>query len=209
MIRTIGFLVQEPLNTRCWFFATSLYTLACISTSIILGASLSGFGLLIHSIISIVDQHVLLRTNIENALIGGLAIAYALSDSSFFRLPRPTLMQAVPVTWWRWWRPYGGALAYGAALGLGMTTRIHFGAFYILCIWCMFKGNLLYGAILMGIYGAARALVLFPTSHYIYGFCTKSEPSLSRLIASLETARVIVAIVLVIFGTYIAVSPIF
>jgi hypothetical protein len=148
MIRTIGSLVQEPFNTKRWLFATSLYTLACISTSILLGASLSSIGMMVHSLISMVDQHVLFRTNIEDALIGGLAIAYALSDMGLFRLPRPTLMNAVPVTWWRWWRPYGGALAYGAALGLGVTTRIQFGAFYILCIWCMFKGNLLYGAIL-------------------------------------------------------------
>src|SRR5438552_2517533 len=163
MIRTIGILVQEPLNTRCWFFATSLYTLACISTSILLGVSLSGFGLLVHSFINIVGQHVLLRTSIEYSLLGWLAIAYAFSDSGFFRLPRPRLMKAVPVMWWRWWRPYGGALAYGAALGLGVTTQIQFGAFYILCIWCILKGNLLYGAILIGLYGAARALVLFPT----------------------------------------------
>jgi hypothetical protein len=206
MIRTIGSLVQEPLNTKCWFFATSLYTLACISTSILLGTSLSVVGLLVHSVISAVDQHGLLRTNVEDILIGGLAIVYALSDFGLFRLPRPTLMNAVPVTWWRKWRPYGGALTYGAALGLGMTTRIHFGAFYILCIWCMFKGNLLYGAILMGLYGAVRALVLFPTSRYIYGSCANSASSLSRLTLSLETAKVIVGVVLILFGTYTVVS---
>jgi hypothetical protein len=209
MIRTIGSLVQEPLNTNCWFFATSVYTLACISTSILLGTSLSGLGMLAHSIIDVIDQHVLLRTNIEAVVIGGLSIAYALSDFGLFRLPRPTLMNAVPVIWWRWWRPYGGALAYGAALGLGMTTRIHFGAFYILCIWCMFKGNLLYGAILMGLYGAARALVLFPTSRFIYGSCANSESFLSGLTVSLETAKVVVAVVLIVFGTYIAVYHVF
>ena len=207
MIRTIGSLVQEPLNKKCWFFATSLYVLACIGTSILLGASLSGVGILVHAVVSRIDQHVLLRTNIEDIVLGGLAIAYALSDSGFFRLPHPTLMNAVPVTWWRWWRPYGGALAYGAALGLGVTTRIHFGAFYILCIWCMFKGNLFYGAALMGVYGAARALLLFPISRYIYGgSCANVESPLLRLTTSLETAKVVVACVLIVFGTYIVVA---
>lgn len=209
MIRTIGSLVQEPLNTRRWFFATSLYTLACIGTAIILGASLSGFGLLVHSFIGLADQYALLLVKIKYSLLGGLATAYALSDSGFFHLPRPRLMNAVPVTWWRWWRPYGGALAYGAALGLGVTTRIQFGAFYILCIWCVLKGNLLYGAGLMGLYGAFRALVLFPTSRYIYGSCTNAEIPLLRLASSLETAKVIVACVLIVFGTYIALSSIF
>ncbi len=202
MIRTIGSLVQEPLNTRIWLFAVSLYTFTCISTSMLLGTFLSIMGMIVHSMMSNIDQHVQFFKDIEYVLIGLLAIAYALSDYGLFRLPRPRLMNAVPVTWWRWWRPYGGALAYGAALGLGVTTRIHFGAFYILCIWCMFKGNLLYGAILMGLYGVARSLVLFPTSRYIYGSCTNPEPSLSWLTNSLEMAKLIVGIVLIAFGTY-------
>ena len=208
MIRTIGSLVQEPLSIRRWLFAVSLYTLACISTSSILGASLGGVGVLMHFLVNVVDQHVLPFKSISSMAIGGLAIAYALSDMGFLRLPRPRLMNAVPVTWWRWWRPYGGALAYGAALGLGVTTQIHFGAFYILCVWCVFKGNILYGAILMGLYGASRALVLFPTSRYIYGHCANPEHSLFRFTASLEAAKVIVAVALIVFGAYITMSPI-
>jgi hypothetical protein len=204
MIRTIGSLVQEPLNTRCWFFTTSLYTLACISTSIILGTSLSGVGMIVHALMRVVDQRVQLSKESEYVLIGLVAISYALSDFGLFRLPRPRLMNAVPVTW----RPYGGALAYGAALGLGITTQIHFGAFYILCIWCIFKGNLLYGAILMGLYGGTRSLVLFPASRYIYSSCANTESFLSQLTVSLETAKAIVAVALIVFGTYLAVAPI-
>ncbi len=205
MIRTIGSLVQESLNTRRWLLATSFYTVACISASIILGASLSGFGFLIHSLLHMLDRHILLNTDIGYISIGGIAIAYALSDFGLFRLPRPRLMNAVPVTWWRKWRPYGGAFAYGAALGLGVTTQIHFGAFYVLCIWCIFKGNLLYGALLMGLYGATRALMLFPLSRYIYVASANSECSLSWLTASLETTKIIIAIVLIMFGTYLSI----
>ena len=77
-------------------------------------------------------------------------------------------MRAVPVTWWRRWQPYGAALAYGAALGLGLTTRIHFGAFYVVCALAVLGGEPGYGALLMGTYGAARALVLFPASWGAY-----------------------------------------
>ena len=38
-------------------------------------------------------------------LIGVLALAYALSDVGVMPLPRPVLREAVPITWWRWWRP--------------------------------------------------------------------------------------------------------
>ena len=74
-------------------------------------------------------------------LIGLLALAYAVSDVGLLRLPRPNLTQAVPITWWRRWQPYGAALAYGSALGLGVMTRIPFGAFYVLCTWCVLKGD--------------------------------------------------------------------
>jgi hypothetical protein len=77
-------------------------------------------------------------------------------------------MHAVPVTWWRLWRPYGAALAYGAALGLGLTTRIHIGAFYVLCALAVLQGEPGRGALLLGTYGAARALVLVPASWGAY-----------------------------------------
>src|SRR5690349_4668718 len=134
MIGTIGFLVQETSNRRSWLLATSLYTIACITTATLLGTLLGAVG---HFMRGFVGTSLPLMGEL---LVGMVAIAYAVSDVGLMQLPRPTLRYAVPVTWWRRWMPYGAALAYGAALGIGVMTQIPFGAFYVLCAWCVLHG---------------------------------------------------------------------
>src|SRR5439155_13600608 len=140
--------------------------------------------------------------------IGLLALAYALSDVGLLRLPRPTLRQAVPITWWRRWRPYGAALAYGAALGLGVMTRIPFGAFYVLCAWCVLKGDPAYGALLMGTYGAARALMIFPASWGLYCHRTAITRWFSGPLFNLWRAQRVLAVTLIMFGSQVLVSAV-
>jgi Cytochrome C biogenesis protein transmembrane region len=205
MISTIGSLVQEASNRRRWLLAASIYTLGCVSTATLLGAALGALGRLL--------GHLLRGLSIPWGgawLVGLLAIAYAASDVGMIALPRPTLMHAVPITWWRWWRPYGAALAYGAALGLGVTTSIAFGAFYVLCASCVLKGDSAYGALLMGAYGAARALVIFPAS---WGVSCHRGAMTAWLCSSplfdLERAQRVVAATLMMFGAQILVSTVF
>ena len=167
MIGTIGSLVEEASDRRRWPLAAGLYTAACLATAALLGAALGAVGYLVRGPVCGGAG----SPGLPSAgawVVGVLAVAYAASDVGLVRLPRPTLMHAVPVTWWRRWRPYGAALAYGGALGLGLTTRIHFGAFYVLCAVSVLTGEAGYGALLMGTYGAARGLVLFPASWGAY-----------------------------------------
>ena len=166
MIGTIGSLVEEASDRRRWPLAAGLYTAACLAAAALLGAALGAGG---HAAQGLACGAGCGWWPAAGAwVVGVLAIAYAASDVGLVRLPRPTLMHAVPVTWWRRWRPYGAALAYGGALGLGLTTRIHFGAFYVLCAVSVLTGEAGYGALLMGTYGAARGLVLFPASWGAY-----------------------------------------
>lgn len=205
MIMTIGSLVQETFRRRRWFIAIGLYTIACLGTSSLLGAFLSSIGGFLHHM----SCSAATCTSVYAGgpiLVGVLAIAYAFSDAGLIHLPRPSVMAAVPVTWWRWWRPYGAALAYGAALGLGVTTRIEFGAFYILCLWCVLKGEIWYGVVLMGTYGIARALMLPSISCYIYWSGADSQIYFTKLVNQLGNAKVIVAAALVLFGTMLLVS---
>src|SRR5579872_2939938 len=163
MICTIGSLVQETSTRWRWLLSASIYTIACLGTAMLLGATLGALGHLIGGIIG--GAHIYaMFPHVGAWIIGLLAIAYSLSDLGLLRMPRPILSKAVPITWWRRWGPYGSALAYGAALGLGIMTRVPFGAFYVLCTWCVLQGNVAYGALLMGTYGVMRALVLFPVS---------------------------------------------
>jgi hypothetical protein len=207
MIETIGALVQETSNRWRWLLSASLYTIACLGTSMLLGTVLGTLGYLLRGWVR--SAAVYAPFSLAGALLFGLlAIAYAASDVGLFRLPRPTLRQAVPITWWRWWRPYGAALAYGAALGLGVMTRIPFGAFYVLCTWCVLKGDATYGALLMGTYGAARALVIFPASWGLYCHRTATIEWFSSPLFNLWRAQRILAVVLVMFGTQAIVSVI-
>jgi hypothetical protein len=203
MIGTIGSLVQETSNRWRWLFSASLYTLACLGTAMLLGAFLGALGHLIRGWV-----HVTLFPHAGAWLVGLLALAYAVSDVGLLWLPRPTLRQAVPITWWRWWRPYGAALAYGASLGLGVMTRIPFGAFYVLCTWCVLKGDPIYGALLMGTYGAVRALVIFPASWGLYCHRTGISEWLSSSLFNLWRAQRILAVALIIFGTLVLVSTV-
>lgn len=199
MIGTIGSLVQETLNRWRWLASASLYTVACAGTATLFGAALGGFGHIVRSVLcGVVDCSAV--PFLAAWLVGLLAIAYAMSDIGLILLPRPTLMYAVPLAWWRLWRPYGAALVYGAALGLGVTTAIAFGSFYVICVVSILKGDVAYGSLLLGTYGAARALVIFPASRILYTCRTATKDSLSRVLASLPHAQGIVAVSLVALG---------
>jgi len=208
MIGTIGSLVEEASDRRRWPLAAGLYIAACLGMAALLGAALGAIGHLAHGLVC-GGAGCSWFPLAGACLIGTLAIAYAASDLGLIRLPRPTLMHAVPVTWWRLWRPYGAALAYGAALGLGLTTRIHFGAFYVLCALAVLQGEPSRGALLLGTYGAARALVLLPASWGAYHHRgTVAEWMATSPYFDLGRARRGVAIVLAAFGSQALVTPI-
>src|SRR5579863_5744262 len=157
MIGTIGSLVQETSLRLQWLLATSLYTLACLGAAALLGLALGALGAWLRSAAFAVGLHAPFP-HFGVALVALIGLAYAASDLGFFPLPRPILMPAVPLWWWRRWRPYGAAVAYGAALGLGIMTRVWFGAFYVICAWVLLQGEPRYGALLLGTYGLIRAL---------------------------------------------------
>ncbi len=212
MIMTIGSLVQETSNRRRWIIASSFYILSCGATALLFGALLGGVGALAHRALcgSLACSPPSAVGGVGSGMVGVIAIAYALSDVGYLRLPRPMVMYAVPVTWWRRWQPYGAALAYGAALGVGLTTRIPFGAYYVLCAWCLVQGNVVYGMVMLGTYGLARALTLIPTSYSVYkaGDSTEMynaacELRCVRLIERSAQARVALAGLLIAFGTYL------
>lgn len=207
MIGTIGFLVQETSNRWRWLLSASLYTVSCVGTAILLGAILGIVGHLVQGWYHSTALYAAMP-GAGVVLVGFLAIAYAISDVGFIWLPRPTLRQAVPISWWRWWKPYGAALAYGASLGIGVMTRIHFGAFYVICAWCVLKGNAAYGALLMGTYGAARALTIFPASWGLYCHRSAATEWLAGPLFSLWRAQRILAAALMLFGTLILVSAV-
>jgi hypothetical protein len=160
MIETIGSLVQETNNHLRWLGAATLHILGAVATSAFLGVLLGTAGMAL--------PRPPLTVALAVGIAGAVAILYAASDLGLIDLPHPTLMSAVPVTWWRRWRPLRAPLMYGAALGLGVTTRIPFGAFYVLCILSFLRGSAMYGAMLMATYGLTRTLTV-ATASWITG----------------------------------------
>jgi len=208
MIGTIGSLVEEASDRRRWPLAAGLYTAACLGTAAVLGGALGATGLLARGL-ACGGIGCAAWPSVGAWLIGMLAIAYAASDLGLVPLPRPTLAHAVPVWWWRRWSPYAAALAYGGALGLGLTTRIYFGAFYVLCALAILQGDPGRGALLLGTYGAARALVLLPASWGAYHHRGASAEWLATSpYFDLVWAQRIVAIVLAVFGSQTVVTAV-
>ncbi len=207
MVGTIGSLVQETSTRWRWLLSASLYTLACLGTAALLGAVLGAVGLLVGSLLHSSAIAAALP-HLGIGIIGLLALAYAASDVGLLPMPRPIVSKAVPITWWRWWGPYRAALAYGAALGLGIMTRVPFGAFYVLCVWCVLKGNPLYGAVLMGTYGLLRALVLLPVSWGLSCSRTPITEWASSPYFNQWRAQQVVAAVLMLFGTFALLSTV-
>lgn len=208
MIGTIGSLVQETSRHWRWLVSASLYTGACLSSAMFLGAVLGILGHFLSYILSTLFASTVAYNIVGVPVVGLLAVAYAASDIGLISLPRPVVMHAVPLIWWRRWGPYGGAIAYGAALGLGVTTRIMFGSFYVLCAWCIVKGDCAYGALLMGAYGAARSLVIFPVSWSVYRYSAAVQGRVSAILSQLLPVRCLVAVVLIMFGVQIAIATI-
>ncbi len=217
MIGTIGSLVQETFARRRWWLAIGLYTIGSLCASMFVGMLASGVGLLLRDGVchSSRCQGGLGAPATWGIVIGLLAIAYAISDLGYLPLPRPVAMYAVPLAWWRRWQPYGASLAYGVALGLGIMTRNPFGAFYVLLAICMLNGSVGYGALLMGTYGAARAIALLAGSWASYrrqggerGACALRGSELLRLSSRLVPVRMIIACVLFAFGVQLLLSAV-
>src|SRR5690348_435255 len=104
MIGTIGSLVQETSSRFRWLLATGIYTVACIAAALLLGALLGFTGQGARAIAGSLGLHLPLA-HASLWIVGALALAYAASDLGWLRLPRPRLRDAVPITWWRHWRP--------------------------------------------------------------------------------------------------------
>jgi len=163
MISTIGSLVQVTQQRFRWALAAVLFASSTAASAILFGAILGTLGALLRRPVTYLLGPVGVP-HLGLFAVGTVAVAYACSDLGMVRLPRPHFMAAVPVTWWRRWQPYGASAAYGAALGLGLTTRIAFGAFYAVCAACVVSASPGYGAALMGTYGVVRGASIFPSS---------------------------------------------
>jgi hypothetical protein len=98
------------------------------------------------------------------AAVAVVGIALGLGEVG---LVRPSVMQAPRQTskqWREWLGPVGAPLAWGLDLGSGLTTYVHYGAYWILPLAAVVRGNIGYGALVLGLFGLARALTVVVAS---------------------------------------------
>ncbi|HAF08680.1 MAG TPA: hypothetical protein DCK98_01165 [Chloroflexi bacterium] len=97
------------------------------------------------------------RLLVPSTVFGLAALACALVELHVVPVTPPFCARSVPQEWWRRFRPTYAAIAYGAVLGIGVTTVIPFAAFYFVLFTVVLAGPL-GGALILAAYGFGRAV---------------------------------------------------
>lgn len=148
MIHTIP-AVSRVAGRGRWISSSGAYMLA--ST---LGGVMAGilFGV-IGSIFA-----VIVGPTVALAIIAITSCFLGLVDLGVVRGPRIERRAQVPEPWrWRFLPEISSAL-YGAMLGAGVFTRVHFAVFYAVVIWSLMASSLLASVVIFGSYGLFRAM---------------------------------------------------
>lgn len=147
MVTTISPLVKGS-RVR-WLASLFLFTLSAMLGAAILGALLAVAG------------RTLLGPGLSNPQLWTLLMAAVLAgmhDARIVRLPLPLLHRSVPQSWWVEWGWARASIAYGAVLGLGVTTVIPYASFYIVPLAAFALAQPDFGWWLGTAYGLSRAL---------------------------------------------------
>lgn len=147
MVSTIGPLVKAASST--WAGCAAAFTAASMLAAAMFGALIGAIGHMISSIAPLASP----------ALVGVAALACALIELRALPVTSPYCARSVPQDWWRRYPPTYAAIAYGAVLGVGVTTVIPFAAFYFVLSACLLAGPI-GGAMVLSCYGLGRALPL-------------------------------------------------
>lgn len=91
------------------------------------------------------------------AFVGCCAVAYGLAELSGARWWVPSREWLIPRRWGRWGSPTFDIL-FGLFLGAGFFTIIRFAGYHVLLFICVLSRDPLKAALLMGTFGAIRAM---------------------------------------------------
>jgi hypothetical protein len=88
-----------------------------------------------------------------------LSVLYGMADMCGWRLTPPTRLWQVPA-WWGVYGPKRFAIAFGVCTGVGWATVVPYFGFYLLLVVCTTLASPLHSALIMGVFGFARAFPL-------------------------------------------------
>jgi hypothetical protein len=138
------------------------------------------------------------------AALGIIALAYALRELGWLRLPVPGRDWQVPASWVRRGF-YRSAVIFGGTVGFGVFTRIPYASLPILLGWLFVSGNVPLGAATGIVYGALRALSIYS------GASSQETEQLvklnQRLIALTPVMHQVTGLALAVFAAYLLAAP--
>lgn len=130
-----------------WSQTATLYVLSSLFAATLAGAVLGFLGSRLHpSLKPLLDSVI----GISALLLGGLYLFGT-------RRPPPQRDRETPFAWVEG-GPIGWAVRTGAALGLGITTRIGFWSWFLVPLGAILTGQVVGGASVYGTYGFTRAM---------------------------------------------------
>jgi hypothetical protein len=98
------------------------------------------------------------------AAVGVVGIALSLAQLRGGRLRGMQVPRQTSKQWRERLGPVGAPIAWGLDLGSGLTTFVPFGSYWVLPLAAVFRANLGYGALLLGLFGLGRALTVVVAS---------------------------------------------
>ena len=141
---------------RRWLQRATVYALSMTAAGAAAGAAFAAAG----AGVSALAPGVTLPLA---AALGAVALAYALHELGFLRLPVPGRDWQVPADWVRRGF-YRSAAVFGGTVGFGVFTRVPYASLPMLLAWLFVSGNVVYGAVAGLVYGATRASSIYSSA---------------------------------------------
>jgi hypothetical protein len=122
------------------------------------GAVLGGIGA--GALLGLIGQVLIGGTRATGgvAAVAAVGLVLGLAEIGAIRLRVMQMPRQTAKQWREWLGPVGAPLAWGVDLGSGLTTYVPFAAYWMLPLAVILRGDPRYGALLVGLFGLARAL---------------------------------------------------
>jgi hypothetical protein len=189
--------VEGTETHRRWLQRATVYFVSMTAAGAATGAAFAGAGAGVAALAPGAQPPLA-------AALGIIALAYALHELGWLRLPVPGRDWQVPASWVRRGF-YRSAAIFGGTVGLGVFTRIPYASLPILLGWLFVSGNVLLGLAAGIVYGALRALSIYS------GASSQETEQLvklnQRLIALTPVVHQVTGLALAAFAAYLLAAP--
>jgi hypothetical protein len=137
-------------DERSIYTKTRLFHIAgSLSSAILAGISLGWLGSRLP---------VRISEQVAWFILGTLSLTFILREFGWMRFPVPQMDRQTNKTWRSRFGPESAAWWWGLDLGSGLTTLVTFSGYWLLVLATLFKGEVIYGGLVIGLYGLGRAL---------------------------------------------------